>query len=71
MAAVLLTAMFTVHLQYGFFSVMLVEVTPPVRSYEILLLYLGGLAALCLSGPGRLSLDHWLQTILQKGKSPK
>ena len=65
MAAVLLTALVTVHLPYGFFSVKLVEVTQSgVRfgsvGYEILLLYLAGLAALALSGPGRLSLDAWI-----------
>jgi putative oxidoreductase len=29
---------------------------------EILPLYLGGLVALSLSGPGRLSLGRWLET---------
>jgi len=64
MAAVLVTALFTVHLPYGFFSVKLAEVTEsgtrfgPV-GYEIILLYLGGLATLSLSGPGRLSLQYW------------
>lgn len=67
MAVVLLTALFTVHLPYGFFSVKLAEVTEsgtkfgPV-GYEILLLYLGGLVALSLSGPGRLSLGRLLET---------
>ena len=66
MAVVLLAALFTVHLPYGFFSVKLAQVTEsgtkfgPV-GYEILLLYLGGLATLSLSGPGRLSLDRWLE----------
>jgi putative oxidoreductase len=65
LAAVLLTAMFTVHLPYGFFSVKLVEVSEsgtkfgPV-GYEILLLYLAGLVTLSLSGPGRLSLEALL-----------
>ena len=45
MAIVLLTALFTVHLPYGFFSVKLVQVTAsgtkfgPV-GYEVVLLYL-------------------------------
>lgn len=67
LAAVMLTAMFNVHLRYGFSSVRLLEVTDagarfgPV-GYEMTLLYLAGLAALALGGPGRLSLDHWLKT---------
>lgn len=65
MILVLLTAMFTIHLPYGFFSVKLVEVTAngtrfgPV-GYEIILLYLGGLVALAIGGAGRLSIDRWI-----------
>ena len=65
MAVVLLTALFTVHLPYGFFSVKLVEVTAngtkfgPV-GYEHVLLYLAGLASLVLGGAGALSIDGWL-----------
>ena len=64
MAVVLLTALFTLHLPYGFFSVKLVEVTAngtkfgPV-GYEVVLLYLAGLAALAIGGAGALSLDGW------------
>ena len=64
MAVVLLTALFTIHLPYGFFSVKLVEVTEsgtkfgPV-GYEIILLYLASLAALVLRGAGSLSIDQW------------
>jgi len=64
MTIVLLTALFTVHLPYGFFSVKLAEVTAsgirfgPV-GYEIILLYLGGLLALALGGAGPLSIDRW------------
>jgi putative oxidoreductase len=64
MAIVLLTALFTVHLPYGFFSVKLAEVTAsgirfgPV-GYEIILLYLAGLFALALGGAGPLSIDRW------------
>lgn len=67
MMVVLLTAMFTIHLPYGFFSVKLVEVTAtgtkfgPV-GYEIILLYLAGLVALAFGGAGPLSVDHWLLT---------
>lgn len=71
MAVVLLTALFTVHLRYGFFSVKLAEVTEtgtkfgPV-GYEILLLYLGGLVTLSLSGPGRFSLERWIGSLLSR-----
>ena len=64
MAVVLLTALFTVHLPYGFFSVKLVEVTThgtkfgPV-GYEVILLYLAGLCALAAGGAGPLSIDEW------------
>lgn len=64
LAVVLLTALFTVHLPYGFFSVKLAEVTEkgvkfgPV-GYEHLLLYLAGLMNLAMSGAGRLSIDGW------------
>src|ERR1700745_52929 len=63
MAAVLLVAIFTVHLPYGFSSIKLNAVTaagaqfgPP--GYEVNLLYLAFLAALVLGGPGPLALDN-------------
>jgi putative oxidoreductase len=62
MAAVLLAAIFTVHLPYGFSSIKLMAVTaagprfgPP--GYECDLLYLACLAALVLGGPGPMSID--------------
>jgi putative oxidoreductase len=62
MAVLLLTAMFTVHLPYGFSSIKLMAVTaagpqfgPP--GYEVDLLYLACLAALVLGGPGPLAID--------------
>jgi putative oxidoreductase len=64
LAIVLLTALFTVHLPYGFFSVKLVEVTEsgtkfgPV-GYEHILLYLAGLVSLAMGGAGPFSLDGW------------
>lgn len=64
MAVVLLTALFTIHLPYGFFSVKLAEVTAsgtkfgPV-GYEVVLLYLAGLVALAVGGAGPLSVDQW------------
>ena len=64
LAAVMLTAIFTVHQRYGFSSVRLQAVTPsgaqfgPV-GYELSLLYIAGLLTLALGGPGRLSVDRW------------
>jgi putative oxidoreductase len=64
---VMLTAMFTVHAQYGFSSVRLRAVTDagaefgPI-GYELNLLYIVGLIALALSGPGQLSVDRWRQS---------
>src|SRR5467141_2522541 len=62
MAALLLVAIFTVHLPYGFSSIKLMAVTatgaqfgPP--GYECDLLYLACLAALVLGGPGPLAID--------------
>jgi putative oxidoreductase len=63
MAALLLVAIFTVHLPYGFTSIKLIAVTPvgaqfgPV-GYECHLLYLASLAALVLGGPGPLAIDR-------------
>src|SRR6266436_8994577 len=66
MAAVLLVAMITVHLPYGFSSIKLQAVTaagaqfgPP--GYETDLLYLACLAALVLGGPGPLAIDGLLR----------
>jgi putative oxidoreductase len=65
MAGVLLTAMFTAHLQYGFSAIKLQAVTaggaqfgPP--GYEVDLLYLACLAALVLSGGGPFSVGSFL-----------
>jgi putative oxidoreductase len=66
MAAVLLVAMFTVHLPYGFSSIKLLAVTaagarfgPP--GYETDLLYLACLAALVLGGSGPWAVDGWIR----------
>jgi putative oxidoreductase len=65
MAVVLLVAIFTVHLPYGFSSIKLIAVTAagarfgPV-GYETNLLYLACLAALVLGGPGPLAIDNWI-----------
>jgi len=63
MAAILIVAMFTVHLPYGFSSIKLQSVVngksqfgPP--GYEVDLLYLACLAALVVTGPGPWSMDR-------------
>jgi len=65
MIVVMLVAMFTVHLPYGFSSIKLTAVTaagpqfgPP--GYELNLLYLACLVALALGGSGPFSLDTLL-----------
>ena len=64
MAAVLLVAMFTVHLPYGFSSIKLISVTagraqfgPP--GYECDLLYLACIAALAIGGSGPMAIDNF------------
>jgi putative oxidoreductase len=66
MAIMLLTAMFTAHLQYGFSSIKIQAVTaagtqfgPP--GYEVDLLYLACLATLVLGGTGPFSLESILK----------
>lgn len=66
MAAVLLVAMFTVHLPYGFSAIKLQAVTsagaqfgPP--GFEVDLLYLACLAALVLGGTGPLTIGGMLR----------
>ena len=66
MAALLLVAIFTVHLPYGFSSIKLMAVTPAGAQfgppgYECNLLYLACLVALVLGGPGPLSIDGLLR----------
>jgi putative oxidoreductase len=72
MAAVLLVAIFTVHLPYGFTSIKLMAVTaagpefgPP--GYETDLLYLACLASLVMGGSGPLSFDSLNASRLRKG----
>jgi putative oxidoreductase len=62
MAVVLLVAIFTVHLPYGFSAIKLTAVTPEgpqfgPPGYECNLLYLACLAALVLGGSGPLAID--------------
>ena len=69
MAVVLLTAIFTVHLPYGFSSIKLQAVTAAGArfgqpGYETDLLYLAGLAALAIGGVGPLALDEaWVRRV--------
>jgi len=65
MVVVLLVAIFTVHLPFGFTSIKLITVTadgpkfgPP--GYETDLLYLACLATLLLGGSGPLAVDGWI-----------
>ncbi len=66
MAALLLVAIFTVHLPYGFSSIKLQAVTAagaqfgPV-GYECNLIYLACLAALVLGGSGPLAVDGFIR----------
>jgi putative oxidoreductase len=65
MTAVLLVAMFKVHLQYGFSSIKLLAVTAtgakfgPV-GYEVILLCIACLAALVIGGSGPFAIDGLL-----------
>jgi putative oxidoreductase len=65
LAAIMLTALFSVHLRYGFSSIRLKAITNmgaefgPV-GYELNLLYLAALATLAASRPSALSIDRWL-----------
>lgn len=67
LTVIMMTAMFSVHLRYGYSSIRLEAVTTsgaefgPI-GYELNLLYIAGLLALALSGPTRLSLDHWFRS---------
>jgi len=74
MAAVLLVAIFTVHLPYGFSSIKLMAVTgagaqfgPP--GYETNLLYLACHAALVLGGSGLLAIDCLIRRHREVGHS--
>jgi putative oxidoreductase len=66
MAAVLLVAMATVHLPYGFSSIKLLSVTsgraqfgPP--GYELDLIYIACLVALVIGGSGPLAIDNYFK----------
>lgn len=68
MAIVLLVAIFTVHLPNGFSSIKLQSFDAAGAhfgqpGYETDLLYLAGLVALCLGGPGPISIDGLLNRL--------
>jgi putative oxidoreductase len=72
-ALVLLAAIITVHLPYGFLSVKLLSVSAsgaqfgPV-GYELDLLYLAALLVITLQGPGPLSIDRMLRSKIHTAK---
>lgn len=71
LAIVMLTAMFSVHLRYGFSSIRLRAVTAsgaefgPI-GYEMNLLYIAGLITLAIGGAGMLSVDRYLKARRQR-----
>lgn len=74
MAPVLLVALFTVHLKFGFTSIKLMAVTPAGPKFgppgmETDLLYLAGLTTLLITGPGPLAVDNWLRVKLATGRA--
>lgn len=66
LGVVMLTAMFSVHFQYGFSSIRLKAVSAagaefgPI-GYEMNLLYVAGLLTLAIGGSGKLSIDQFLK----------
>ncbi len=75
LAGVLLVAIFTVHLPYGFSSIKLMAVTAsgarfgPV-GYETNLLYLAALACLVLGGSGPFAIDGLRKQRFQHAEAP-
>jgi putative oxidoreductase len=72
----MLVAMFTVHLKYGFSSINTIGLTqdgpqfgPP--GYEVNLLYIAGLLSLILGGAGALSIDRLLWRKGELSERPK
>jgi putative oxidoreductase len=62
LAIIMLTALLTVHLPFGFSSIKLMAITADGPQfgkigYELNLLYIAGLFALALAGPGPFSVD--------------
>ena len=62
LSTIMLVAIFTIHLKYGFSSIATIGLTPdgPVfgpPGYEVALLYIAGLVSLILGGAGVFSVD--------------
>ena len=73
MLVILAVALVTVHAQFGFSSIKLLDVTPTGPRFgppgmETDLLYVAGLAALILAGPGPLAVDTWLRETSSKSR---
>ena len=71
----MLVAMFTVHLRYGFSAINTIGLTPDGPQFgppgiEVNLLYIAGLLALILGGAGPLSIDALLTTRKQEPAVP-
>ena len=76
MAAVMLVAMFSVHLRYGFSSIKLLAVTPAGAKfgppgYETNMLYLACLAALVLGGSGPFAIDGFIGSARSQLRRPE
>jgi putative oxidoreductase len=76
LTVILLVAVITVHLPYGFTSIKLRAVTaagpqfgPP--GYETNLLYIAALATLVLGGSGPLTVDRWLPRFRGNGRAKR
>ena len=72
LAAILVVAAFSVHVQYGFSSIKLLAVTPTGAQFgppgfETDLLYIACLVALCLGGSGPFSVDRLLASRMRDG----
>src|SRR5947208_579524 len=66
LVVIMLTAMFTVHLQFGFSTVKLLAVSVDgpkfgAPGYEMNLLYIAGLISMAFSDPSPLSFETWLR----------
>lgn len=74
MITVLLTAMFSVHLRYGFSSIKLMTITPTgarlgPAGYEPDLLYIACLVALVLGGSGPFAIDSLFAVMRKKSSN--
>jgi putative oxidoreductase len=75
LSTIMLVAIFTVHLKYGFSSIATIGLTPdgPVfgpPGYEVALLYIAGLVSLILGGAGVFSVDSLIHRSKPKATAP-